>query len=119
MKIGANEVPQGIGDMKRKHRCLRQPSRKIHGCKIRGMYINNQYNIPPYKSLSKCVQIFNIFRPSSSSSRHGKRPDSEKTPAVQSGESKEDYEAEEKRLDREWYGLDEGYDESNNPFSGN
>ena len=57
-------------------------------------------------------------RSSSSSSRHSKRPDSEKTPAVQSGETKEDYEAEEKRLDREWYGLDEGYDESNNPFSG-
>lgn len=28
------------------------------------------------------------------------------------------WEEEQKRLDREWYGLDEGYDETNNPFSG-
>ena len=28
------------------------------------------------------------------------------------------WEAEQKRLDREWYGLDEGYDETHNPFSG-
>ena len=63
MKIGANEVPQGIDDMKRKHHCLRQPSRKIPGCKIRGMYINNLYTIPPYKILSKYVQIFNVFPP--------------------------------------------------------
>lgn len=33
-------------------------------------------------------------------------------------EDKEDWEAEQKRLDREWYGLDEGYDEDHNPFSG-
>ena len=37
MKIGAKEVPQGIDDMKRKHHCLHQLSRKIPGCKIRGM----------------------------------------------------------------------------------
>ena len=43
MKIGAKEVPQGIDDMKRKHHCLHQLSRKIPGCKIRGMNINNQY----------------------------------------------------------------------------
>ena len=55
---------------------------------------------------------------SSSSSRRSERPDSKRTPAVQSGEDKEDWEAEQKRLDREWYGLDEGYDESHNPFSG-
>ncbi len=28
------------------------------------------------------------------------------------------WEEEQKRLDREWYGMDEGYDESHNPFSG-
>ncbi|WAR11542.1 PRP16-like protein, partial [Mya arenaria] len=28
------------------------------------------------------------------------------------------WEAEQKRLDREWYGLDEGYDDQNNPFAG-
>ena len=50
MKIGAKEVPQGIDDMKRKHHCLHQLSRKIPGCKIRGMYIDNQYTIPPYKN---------------------------------------------------------------------
>ena len=40
MKIGANEVPQGIDDMKKKHHCLHQPSRKIPGCKIRGTYVH-------------------------------------------------------------------------------
>nr|CAI5831091.1 unnamed protein product [Callosobruchus analis] len=29
-----------------------------------------------------------------------------------------DWEAEQKRLDREWYNMDEGYDEGNNPFAG-
>jgi len=28
------------------------------------------------------------------------------------------WEEEQKRLDREWYNMDEGYDETNNPFSG-
>ena len=32
--------------------------------------------------------------------------------------NEEDWEDEQKRLDREWYGLDEGYDEAHNPFSG-
>ncbi|KAL3860346.1 hypothetical protein ACJMK2_010482 [Sinanodonta woodiana] len=31
---------------------------------------------------------------------------------------KEEWEKEQKRLDREWYGMDEGYDEEHNPFSG-
>ena len=31
---------------------------------------------------------------------------------------KEEWDDEQKRLDREWYGLDEGYDETHNPFSG-
>ena len=33
-------------------------------------------------------------------------------------EDKEDWEEEQKRLDREWYGMDEGYDNEHNPFSG-
>uniref|UniRef100_A0A8W8KG70 Helicase ATP-binding domain-containing protein n=1 Tax=Magallana gigas TaxID=29159 RepID=A0A8W8KG70_MAGGI len=33
-------------------------------------------------------------------------------------EEREDWEMEQKRLDREWYGLDEGYDDDHNPFSG-
>ena len=33
-------------------------------------------------------------------------------------EDKEEWEEEQKRLDREWYGLDEGYDDDHNPFSG-
>jgi len=32
--------------------------------------------------------------------------------------STEEWEAEQKRVDREWYSMDEGYDESHNPFSG-
>lgn len=32
--------------------------------------------------------------------------------------SDEDWEEEEKRLDRQWYSIDEGFDESQNPFSG-
>ena len=31
--------------------------------------------------------------------------------------NEEEWESEQKRLDREWYGLDEGYDEVHNPFS--
>lgn len=34
------------------------------------------------------------------------------------GEDHAAWEEEQKRLDREWYGLDEGYDETHNPFSG-
>nr|XP_036224851.1 pre-mRNA-splicing factor ATP-dependent RNA helicase PRP16 isoform X1 [Bactrocera oleae] len=37
------------------------------------------------------------------------------------GESEEDrdmWEEEQRRLDREWYNIDEGYDDENNPFSG-
>ncbi|XP_048748658.2 pre-mRNA-splicing factor ATP-dependent RNA helicase PRP16-like isoform X1 [Ostrea edulis] len=33
-------------------------------------------------------------------------------------EQREDWETEQKRLDREWYGMDEGYDDEHNPFSG-
>ncbi|CAI9735424.1 pre-mRNA-splicing factor ATP-dependent RNA helicase PRP16-like [Octopus vulgaris] len=33
-------------------------------------------------------------------------------------EEKNDWEDEQKRLDREWYGMDEGYDDEHNPFSG-
>ena len=33
-------------------------------------------------------------------------------------ENFEEWEKEQKRLDREWYGLDEGYDDDKNPFSG-
>jgi len=32
--------------------------------------------------------------------------------------STEEWEEEQKRLDRQWYSMDEGYDESHNPFSG-
>ena len=31
--------------------------------------------------------------------------------------AREEWEEEQKRLDREWYSMDEGYDESHNPFS--
>jgi len=32
--------------------------------------------------------------------------------------STEEWEEEQKRVDRQWYSLDEGYDESHNPFAG-
>lgn len=35
-----------------------------------------------------------------------------------SSEDREIWEEEQKRLDREWYNMDEGYDEEHNPFSG-
>lgn len=34
-----------------------------------------------------------------------------------SSEDRENWEEEQKRLDREWYNMDEGYDEEHNPFS--
>ena len=52
---------------------------------------------------------------SSNSSRKGQETASTRLPE---GQNEEDWEAEQKRLDREWYGLDEGYDEAHNPFSG-
>lgn len=36
----------------------------------------------------------------------------------ESEEDRLEWEEEQKRLDREWYGLDEGYDDEHNPFSG-
>ncbi|KAH9495949.1 Pre-mRNA-splicing factor ATP-dependent RNA helicase PRP16 [Bulinus truncatus] len=36
----------------------------------------------------------------------------------ESEEDRQDWENEQKRLDREWYNLDEGYDDEHNPFSG-
>jgi pre-mRNA-splicing factor ATP-dependent RNA helicase DHX38/PRP16 len=38
--------------------------------------------------------------------------------AWNSEEDKHIWEAEQKRLDREWYQMDEGYDEAQNPFAG-
>jgi pre-mRNA-splicing factor ATP-dependent RNA helicase DHX38/PRP16 len=34
-----------------------------------------------------------------------------------SNEDRELWEEEQKRLDREWYAIDEGYDDDNNPFA--
>ena len=39
-------------------------------------------------------------------------------PEFENDEDREEWEAEQKRLDREWYGLDDGYDETHNPFAG-
>lgn len=43
---------------------------------------------------------------------------SEKHHWVENEEDRDLWEEEQKRLDREWYNMDEGYDEENNPFSG-
>lgn len=58
----------------------------------------------------------NSWHKSRASHRESSR--SERTPAGGKFEDKDEWEAEQKRLDREWYGLDEGYDEAHNPFSG-
>ncbi len=42
---------------------------------------------------------------------------SENFPEFENEEDFEAWEEEQKRLDREWYGLDEGYDDTHNPFS--
>ncbi|KAK6631011.1 Pre-mRNA-splicing factor ATP-dependent RNA helicase PRP16 [Polyplax serrata] len=50
----------------------------------------------------------------------GATPYGDNDNAVKWGESQEDieeWEEEQRRLDREWYGMDEGYSEENNPFS--
>lgn len=36
----------------------------------------------------------------------------------ESEEDRQEWETEQKRLDREWYDMDEGYDDESNPFSG-
>ncbi|XP_037932046.1 pre-mRNA-splicing factor ATP-dependent RNA helicase PRP16-like [Teleopsis dalmanni] len=54
--------------------------------------------------------------------RSGATPANEQSSTRQPwGESEEDrdlWEEEQRRLDREWYNIDEGYDEENNPFYG-
>ncbi|XP_006822620.1 pre-mRNA-splicing factor ATP-dependent RNA helicase PRP16-like [Saccoglossus kowalevskii] len=41
----------------------------------------------------------------------------EKGAKVETEEDKEAWEDEQKKLDRQWYGMDEGYDDQNNPFA--
>ena len=41
----------------------------------------------------------------------------ENFPHHESEEDKRVWEEEQKRLDREWYAMDEGYDDTHNPFS--
>ena len=51
-------------------------------------------------------------------SRHSSRRDSRRDDdSKRKNVTEEDYKDEEKRLDREWYGLDEGFDNDNNVFS--
>ncbi|XP_017025155.1 pre-mRNA-splicing factor ATP-dependent RNA helicase PRP16 [Drosophila kikkawai] len=40
------------------------------------------------------------------------------TPWGEDAESRDLWEEEQRRLDREWYNIDEGYDDENNPFAG-
>ena len=40
------------------------------------------------------------------------------TPYVKDEKDRQQWEEEQKRLDREWYSIDEGYDDTHNPFSG-
>ncbi len=37
-------------------------------------------------------------------------------PEFDNDEDRAEWEAEQKRLDRRWYGMDDGYDETQNPF---
>uniref|UniRef100_A0A0B7ADJ4 RNA helicase n=1 Tax=Arion vulgaris TaxID=1028688 RepID=A0A0B7ADJ4_9EUPU len=46
------------------------------------------------------------------------KPGKENVLDFESEEDRVDWENEQKRLDREWYNLDEGYDDEHNPFSG-
>ena len=41
----------------------------------------------------------------------------ENVPEFGSGEARRDWEEEQRRLDRAWYSMDEGYDDTHNPFS--
>lgn len=54
------------------------------------------------------------YTPREAGSRRDNRQDLE----FESEEARLDWEHEQKRLDREWYSMDEGYDDTNNPFSG-
>jgi len=46
------------------------------------------------------------------------RPGKENTLEFDTEEDRQEWEKEQRRLDREWYNLDEGYDDESNPFSG-
>lgn len=53
--------------------------------------------------------------------RSGATPSTSRSQRQPWGESEEDrdmWEEEQRRLDREWYNIDEGYDDDNNPFGG-
>ena len=53
--------------------------------------------------------------------RSGATPSTSRSQRQPWGESEEDrdlWEEEQRRLDREWYNIDEGYDDENNPFAG-
>ena len=65
---------------------------------------------PSYKK-----NVWHKDRRKGENERGSKRSD--ETPVTENVD-KSTWEAEQKRLDREWYGLDEGYDETHNPFSG-
>ena len=41
----------------------------------------------------------------------------ENTLEFESEQDRQDWEHEQRRLDREWYNMDEGYDDEHNPFS--
>ena len=43
--------------------------------------------------------------------------ENENEPAFEDEQQKEEWEEEDKRLDRQWYDMDQGYDDTNNPFS--
>lgn len=74
-----------------------------------GRYKETPLPTPTYKKNS-------WMKKGQTSSRRGRNEKSGETPVP--GGDKDAWEEEQKRLDREWYSLDEGYDETNNPFSG-
>ncbi|XP_035826324.1 pre-mRNA-splicing factor ATP-dependent RNA helicase PRP16 [Aplysia californica] len=50
--------------------------------------------------------------------KDGGQPGKENVLEFNTEEDRRDWEKEQKRLDREWYNMDEGYDDEHNPFSG-
>ncbi|XP_052231826.1 pre-mRNA-splicing factor ATP-dependent RNA helicase PRP16-like isoform X2 [Dreissena polymorpha] len=69
---------------------------------------------PTYKYNEWASDKKNIKFTPRDSSKEGEKGDME----FRDEEERVIWEEEQKRLDREWYGLDEGYDQENNPFSG-
>lgn len=89
----------------RSHRSSRDKERRSHR-----KVDDTPMPTPSYK--------YNDWMKNKKSIKYTPRPDKENDEQGYDDDTREGWEEDQKRLDREWYSMDEGYDDRNNPFSG-